>query len=204
MTQKELKDIILTHVNLDPYRRALYEKFFEEVDDITVENFEKKYSEWVENCDGEKIFEQVRQEESDREDALIAIGMASIRNKDYTARNDPDAMSRFGLDDVRCNKTGLYGIITNEGEEVLPCIFESVNIHLDGYIEASFKGVQFDFWTVYREKGEKYEDCHDIIYYGKYGAIRLSIHRQADDIAQELAKLLGLEIKGKRYKKNID
>ena len=34
-------------MNFDDYRRAEMAKFFDETDDITLENFEEKYWEWV-------------------------------------------------------------------------------------------------------------------------------------------------------------
>lgn len=200
MTKEKFKDVLFTHVNLDPYRKATYEKFFEEEDDITAKNFEQKYCEWKEaNSEKiKKIYEKVRKEELGRKDALIEIGKAAIQNKDYTARNE----IRFGLAVVRCNKTGLRGIVTTEGEEVLPCIFDSINIHIDGYIETFFKGVKFNFGIVYREKGDKYDGRHGIIYYGKSGAIRLNIDadEQPEDVTKELAVLLGLELKSKKHR----
>lgn len=89
------------------------------------------------------------------------------------------------------------GIITTNGEEVLPCIFASVCIHLDFYIEAIFKGAQFDFLGIHREKGERSSLFDNIIYYGETGAIKCKPPKDGEmpkDIVHELEKLLNLRL----------
>lgn len=128
---------------------------------------------------------------------LIKIGLSAIRNRDYTPRNDAETKRRFGIDAVWCNKTHLMGIITTNGEEVLPCIFASVCIHLDFYIEAIFKGAQFDFLGIHREKGERSSLFDNIIYYGETGAIKCKPPKDGEmpkDIVHELEKLLNLRL----------
>lgn len=130
---------------------------------------------------------------------LIKIGLSAIRNKDYTPRNDAETKRRFGIDAVWCNKTNLMGIITTKGEEVLPCVFDSVCIHLDFCIEAVFKGAQFDFCGIHRERGKKSSTFHNIVYYGETGAIQCWPPEDEDgempeDIVHELEKLLNLSL----------
>lgn len=118
-----------------------------------------------------KCFEQVRGEVWDEYDAKIKIGINAISNNDYNSNNDSDTLMRFKIDRVRCNSTGLNGIITADGEEVVPCIFDYINIHLDGYVEAVFKGIDYNLMFVSREMAESLRDRKEVIFYSKTGAV---------------------------------
>ena len=186
MTKEELKNAIFSGVNLDRYRRASMEKFIDETDGLTIDNFMEKYYEWVDSGKNKKVFEQVHNNVMDEYDAKIKTGINAIRNNDYTPRNDSDALQRFKIDTVRCNSTGLVGIITDDGEEVLPCIFQSINIHLDGFIEAEFKGLECKLMTVNREAAESHKDEKGILLYGKSGALSIDVPENNPSSAQLL------------------
>ena len=188
MTKEEFKEIILSHTNLDTYRRASMERFIDETDDLTIDNFMERYQDWINSGKNKKVFEQVLCELLDEYDAKIKIGINAIPNHDYTPRNDQDTLMRFNLDSVRCNSTGLYGIITAEGEEVVPCIFESIDIHLDGIIDAVFKDLECTLMTVNRAAAESLEDDEKIILYGKNGALHINVF----EIAPQYEQLINL------------
>lgn len=48
---------------------------------------------------------------------------------------------RLGTFVVKNSETGYLGLITESREEILPCIFNSVNVCLDGFIKVGFKGL---------------------------------------------------------------
>lgn len=189
MTKEELKKAIFSGVNLDRSRRASIEQFIDETDDLSTDNFMEKYYEWVDSGKNKKAFEQVREEDLDEDDAKIKIGINAIHNNDYTPANNPDSLMRYKIDSVRCNSTGLNGIITADGEEVVPCIFENINIHLDGIIEAEFKGLECTLMTTNREVAESDKDKKNILLYGKTGALVINAPRK-NPLSEQLFNLL--------------
>ena len=189
MTKEELKTAIFSGVNLDTYRRASMEKFIDRTEDLTIENFMEKYQDWINSGKNKEVFEQVHNERLDEYDAKIKIGINAITHHDYTPRNDQDTLLRFNLDRVRCNSTGLYGIITAEGDEVVPCIFESIEIHLDGVIDAVFKDLIFTLMTVNRAAAESLEDDEKILLYGKNEALRINVSKRSP-LYKQLINLL--------------
>lgn len=48
MNQEELKELIISNLNYDT-SRSLIERFFDETDGITMENFEELYVKWLNN-----------------------------------------------------------------------------------------------------------------------------------------------------------
>ena len=189
MTKEELKTVILSNVNLDRFRRASMEQFIEETDNLSIDNFMEKYMEWVNSGKNKKVYEQVHNEVLDEYDAKIKTGINAISNNDYTPYNDPDTLKRFKIDRVRCNSTGLMGIITDDGKEVAPCIFESVNIHLDGIIDVEFKGLECNLMFVHREAAESLEDKKEILLYGKTGALIINAPKR-NPLSKQLFNLL--------------
>ncbi len=69
-------------------------------------------------------------------DQAIAKGMTTIDTGDYTVRTDT---KRFDTYVVQDNETKLFGLVTVDNEEILPCIFDHVGVTLDGSIEVTYK-----------------------------------------------------------------
>lgn len=189
MTKEELINAIFSGVNLDRYRKASIEQFIKETDDLTIDNFIKKYHEWIGSGKNKKVFEQEHQEVLDETDTKIKIGINAIRNNDYTSDGNPDSLSRFNMDRVRCNATGLYGLITPDGEEIVPCCFDDINIHLDGVVEAVFKDMKCNLLTVNREAAESFEGKKKVLLYGKTGALIINAPKQ-NPLSEQLFNLL--------------
>lgn len=165
------------------------EQFINETDDLTIDNFMDKYYAWVDSGKNKKAFEKVHSEVVAEEDAKIKVGINAISHNDYTPSNDPDTLKRFNMDRVRCNSTGLYGIITANGEEIVPCIFEYINIHLDGYIETVFKGVECNLLLTSRETAESHYDKGNVFFYGKRGAFIVKAPKK-NPVSIQLLELL--------------
>lgn len=69
-------------------------------------------------------------------DQAIAKGMTTIDTGDYTVRTNT---KRFDTYVVQDNETKLFGLVTVDNEEILPCIFDHVGVKLDGPIEVTYK-----------------------------------------------------------------
>jgi hypothetical protein len=69
-------------------------------------------------------------------DQAIAKGMTTIDTGDYTVRTNT---RRFDTYVVQDNETKLFGLVTVDNEEILPCIFDHVGVKLDGSIEVTYK-----------------------------------------------------------------
>ena len=80
----------------------------------------------------------------DKEDAKLVMGLTSIERGDFHLAR-PDLPGRFGARVVIDNEMNLRGLISNDNEEILPCIFDDVNVTLSAYIEVHFKGVYYEF-----------------------------------------------------------
>ena len=52
MTQEEIKTLLLTHLNLDEFRKAETERFFSECAGITLENYQEKFLDWQNSKSG--------------------------------------------------------------------------------------------------------------------------------------------------------
>ena len=77
-------------------------------------------------------------------DNAIQIGLTSIeRGNFYKVR--PDLEGRFGAHVVRDNDSKLYGLVTDDGEEIMPCIFDDLSVSLSAYIETHFKEQYYEF-----------------------------------------------------------
>ncbi len=135
MKKEELKNLFLTHLNLDSYRRMEMERFLLEYpeDDIDPENFNKLLSMWRESAAGQ--------------DAKILVGLTSAGRGDYHIFR-PDRPARSGAYVIEDNVTKLRGLASGDNDriEIMPCIFDLINIKLSSpFIEAHFKGRYYEF-----------------------------------------------------------
>lgn len=80
-------------------------------------------------------------------DQAIAKGMTSIDTGDYTVRTNT---KRFDTYVVQDNETKLFGLVTVDNEEILPCIFDHVGVKLDGSIEVTYK-MYYDYAFVWNK-----------------------------------------------------
>ena len=77
-------------------------------------------------------------------DNAIQIGLTSIeRGNFYKVR--PDLEGSFGAHVVRDNDSKLYGLVTDDGEEIMPCIFDDLSVSLSAFIETHFKEQYYEF-----------------------------------------------------------
>ena len=144
MTKEELKRVLLTHLNLDNYERAEIDRFFEVQDGITVENFTQLFNEWRESDDGKKTDNEILQIKSIVHDVKIQKGLTSISRGNYH-KVRPDLKGRFGANVVVDNATKLRGLVSDDNEEILPCIFDNVNVTLSAFIETTFNERYYEF-----------------------------------------------------------
>lgn len=77
-------------------------------------------------------------------DSAIQIGLTSIeRGNFYKVR--PNLEGCFGAHVVRDNDSKLYGLVTDDGEEIMPCIFDDLSVSLSAYIKTHFKEQYYEF-----------------------------------------------------------
>ncbi len=141
MTQEELKNIILTHVNLGPGGRLEVERFFSECEGITVDNCMEKLWAWRNSQSGKTAFSEIEQEIADRKSVLMQKGLTAIQRGDYRVFENTH---RLGTYVVKSNETGFFGLITDAKEEILPCIFDSISVKLGGWLELVFQEKKFN------------------------------------------------------------
>ena len=137
MTQEEIKTLLLTHLNLDEFRKAETERFFSECAGITLENYQEKFLDWQNSKSGKVASIQIEKELSFKRDINIRKGLTAIQRKDYVVLYNTH---RRGTYVVKNAETDLFGLITEQGEEILPCIFNTVSVKASNYIEVGFKG----------------------------------------------------------------
>ena len=136
MTQEEIKTILLTYSNFDEYGKAEIERFFSECAGITVENFQEKFLDWQNSESGKAASIKIEKELSSIRDTNILKGLTAIQRKDFVVLKNTR-----GTYVVKNAETGLFGLITEQGEEILPCIFNYVSVKLGNRIDVGFKGI---------------------------------------------------------------
>lgn len=145
MNKEELKNVILENVNLSPDRKAELELFFAERNDITVENCLRLYNEWCESENGKIANAIVDQFVLAAKDAQIQQSLNSIAYHNYSKITNRNLWcGDFYI--ARDNSTSLYGVISVDGGEVIPCICDNMSIHLNGFIDISFKQRKYEFF----------------------------------------------------------
>ena len=87
---------------------------------------------------------------SDEKEAKLIEGLTSIERGNIH-RFRPDSKGCFGTHIVIDNETNLWGLISNDNEEVLPCIFDEVNVTLSGFIEVQFKRRYYSFMILSKD-----------------------------------------------------
>lgn len=166
MTQEELKSIILKNVNLDACGKAEIERFFSEREGITTDNCMEKLLMWRRFQPVGTVFSS-RAEEVILDlikDPLIKNGLTAISRGDYSVLEDT---RRLGTYVVKNNETGFYGLITESEEEILPCIFDSINVSLDWFLDLVFKGRKFEGGIRFNRNLPRYKKYH--FWYGNEG-----------------------------------
>ena len=81
------------------------------------------------------------------QDAKIQTGLTSADRGDYHIFR-PDRPARSGAYVIEDNVTKLHGLASGDNDriEIMPCIFDSINIKLySPFIEAHFKGRYYEF-----------------------------------------------------------
>ena len=196
MTQEELKTLLLTHVNLNEFSAAEIERFFSECAGITVENFQEKFLDWQNSKSCKAASIQIEKELSFKRDTNILRGLAAIQRKDYFVL---DNTRRQGTYVVKNAETGLFGLITEQGEEILPCIVNCVSVKLDNCIEVGFKGIYMnptheisfcDKELALSLAHDDYDDRYGFTY-GDNGGLILFVD-QMDEATKQLIDLLSI------------
>lgn len=72
------------------------------------------------------------------------MGLTSIKRGNFY-KVGTDLEGRFGAHVVRDNDSKLFGLVSDDGEEIMPCIFDDLSVRLSEYIETSFKGRYYEF-----------------------------------------------------------
>lgn len=144
MTQEELKNILTMNVNLDPVALAELEMFFAEHNNVTENNFQSLLNEWRESENGKKANVMIAELLNADKDSKIQHGLSTIVNGNFSYVNKTRG-KYWGTYVVYDNITRLRGLVTENGEEVLPCIFDYVSVKLDGFIEIGFLGSKYEF-----------------------------------------------------------
>ena len=143
MNKNEVKDFFLSNLNLDQLERAMVERFFVENDGITLGNFDEMYDHWIKSDAGQKACYEEEQKISAIEYARMKKGLTSIDKGNYTVLSNTHRLRTCVVED---SETNLYGLITDDKKEILPCIFTGINVTLDGFIEVAFKGYRYSFY----------------------------------------------------------
>ena len=195
MTQEELKNTILTHVSLDEYRKAEIEHFFSECKGITLENYKEKFQEWKESKSGKDALAQIEKDLSNKQDDSIQKGLTAIQRNDYSVLEDTICLGTYI---VKNRETGYYGLITESGEEILPCIFSTVSVKSYDFIEVGFKGVYMNpthnLKLCERKAAVAFAEHkkNGFIYGDKGGYFILGLRREIDERTKQLIDLLNI------------
>jgi hypothetical protein len=158
MTQEELKSIILNNVNMDANGKAEIERFFSECEGITAENCREKLWRWrMLEPVGTIFYSSTEAAIRDLKDPMIKKGLTAIQRGDYVVYENTHRLRTYVVEN---EDTKYLGLITESKEEILPCIFDSVNVSLDWFLDLVFKGQKF-------EGGLRFN--RDLPQYKKYG-----------------------------------
>lgn len=140
---------------------------------------------------------------SDEKEAKLIEGLTSIERGDIH-RVRPDAKGRFGTHIVIDNETNLRGLISNDNKEVLPCIFDDVDVTLDGFIVVQFKRRYYSF-TILSKDFKPDHGSDSFVFYGGIWYYQLGDNKiienyentgidysfvELDEITQKLISLL--------------
>lgn len=187
MTQEELKNFLAMRVNLNPAALAEIEMFFAECSSVDEKNYMSLLNEWRESENGKKVNAMIAQVLNAEKDFKIQYGLSTIEKGNFSYVNKSRGMY-FGTYVVYDNITRFRGLITEDGEEVLPCIFDSVSVKLDGAIEVRFKGADYKFMF----SASDYEPKEGRFCYGENSAYSLSDYKSKHNPDPTLLQLVDL------------
>ena len=165
MTDQELKNILTMRVISDPAALAEMEMFFAEHSNVNESNFQSLQDAWRESERGKKANAMIAELVNADKDSKIQHGLTTIEKGAFSYVNKTRGKC-LGTYVVYDNITRLRGLVTEKGEEVLPCIFDSISVKLDGFIEVMFCGSDYDFIF---SAGE-YEPAENMFCYGENSA----------------------------------
>lgn len=131
-------------VNLNPAALAELEMFFAEHNNVNENNFSLLFNEWRESERGQKANAFIDRVLNYDIDSKIQHGLTSIEKGNFSYVNKTRG-NYCGSSVVYDNITRLRGLIAENGEEILPCIFDSVSVRLGGFIEVRFKSTDYSF-----------------------------------------------------------
>lgn len=191
MDKKELLDLLLAHTNLDSSQAKELERFFSERDDITVENFTQLFNEWRNSDDGKQAAAEIEDGLSKEKDAELMVGLSSIWRGDYK-RFRPDSPARKGTHVVIDNITRLRGLLSEDGEEILPCIFDDVDVKLSGYLEVHFKGRYYAFMILSKDFKPRIKSYDYDFSGGAWGYYRLDEYDKYEELDETTRQLVSL------------
>jgi len=120
----------------------------------------------------------------------IDIGLTSISIGDYQLFKQNE-YPRLGCLRVVDNETRLRGLISEDGEEILPCIFDDVDVKLDGIIEVHFKGRYYEF--IIMADGFVPERSRTSFFFSKKCFYELDMCNDADETTQQLITFLNVK-----------
>lgn len=84
---------------------------------------------------------KIEKDLSTKQDASIQKGLTAIQRGDYSVLENTRCLGTYVVNN---SETGYSGLITESGEEILPCIFDSVKVSLDGIIEVRYMGLYME------------------------------------------------------------
>lgn len=175
MTQEELKTEILSDTTMDPISKKMLLKFLEVTTGVTDENISCLYQQWESSDDGKMAFISLMKETWQDKDNQIQCGLTAIERGDYIVFENT---LRLGTYVVRNQETRLLGLVTTNHEEIMPCIFDELNVHLDWLIETRFKGRPFTLQFV--KNRESLPTIHYDFVFGEKGAYFLEARPKFD------------------------
>lgn len=131
-------------VNTNPIALAELEMFFANHSNVNESNFHPLFNEWRESENGQKSRAMINQLLNADIDFKIQHGLTTIEKGNFTYINKKRGKC-CGTYVVYDNITRLRGLVTEKGEEVLPCIFDSISVSLTAFIDVRFKGSDYEF-----------------------------------------------------------
>jgi len=119
----------LDKVEIEKIRQSLSETFHTDIDNIQYKGSNrfmviKNQKEWLLDDDMNQII--LKTEYSNISDFIIGVARVCIRE--------------YINEDSQILEIKKFGLIDTNGREILPCFYDSISVHLDGYIEITLGG----------------------------------------------------------------
>lgn len=142
MKKDEFIALVVRKTFLSSAALAEIEMFFADHEDIDIRNYQSVLDEWRESEAGKRANTMIQQVIDAEKDEKIKYGLTAIERGNYSYVNSARGRC-LGTYVVYDRITRLRGLITENEEEVLPCILDDISVHLDGYTDVTFKNKQY-------------------------------------------------------------